>query len=360
MSLASLGWGAPFSDAYKRYARRGNRPGRVARVDRGLCTVITDDGTVRAGLAGRMLGIVARDPLAMPSVGDWVVVRRWDDGRRTIEAVLPRTSAIVRLSAGRSSDGQAIAANATTVAVVESLDPDPDAGRVERLMALAHESGARPVLVLTKADTVPDPDLVAADLAAAAPDTEVIVVSSVTGLGLDRIRDLAPPGATVALLGASGAGKSTLVNSVVGAEVMATKRLRADGRGRHTTSHRAMIPLPGGGAVLDTPGLRLVGLFDRRPGDAARPADGLAHAFADLEELAGYCRFTDCSHSGEPDCAVEAAVSDGQVTWRRLENWRKLQREQAFERRRASVRERTARRHLDRRRHRRPDHVGWE
>ncbi|GAA4895915.1 ribosome biogenesis GTPase [Stackebrandtia albiflava] len=345
MSLASLGWDAQFAASYARFDRRGNRPGRIARVDRGVCTVLTETGTTRASLAGRMLGIIARDPLAMPSVGDWTAVRRWDDDRFTVEAVLPRRSAIVRSTAGKAAEGQAVAANADTVAVVESLDPDPDAGRIERLMALAHESGAEPILVLTKADAVADPDLLAADLATAVPEgTAVIPVSAVTGRGIARVRDYIAVGRTLALIGASGAGKSTLVNTLAGAEVMATRRLRADGRGRHTTSYRALIPIPGGGVVLDTPGLRAVGLFDRRPGDAASPADGLALAFGDLEELAAACRFGDCRHDTEPGCAVAEAVANGLVTTRRLDNWRKLQREQAFERQRVEVRGRDGRR----------------
>ncbi|MFD0559228.1 ribosome biogenesis GTPase [Stackebrandtia endophytica] len=346
-SLASLGWDAKFEAAYQRFDRRGNRPGRIARVDRGVCTVLTATGTIRASLAGRMLGLIAKDPLAMPSVGDWAAIRRWDDDRYTIEAVLPRRSAIVRMTAGKAAEGQAIAANADTVAVVESLDPDPDPGRIERLMALAHESGATPLLLLTKADTVADLDLLIADLTTAAPPgTEVLAVSSHTGLGLDRLREYVAEGRTLALIGASGAGKSTLVNTVVGADVMATRRLRADGRGRHTTSYRAMVPIPGGGVILDTPGLRAVGLFDRRPGDSATPVDGLAKAFEDLERLAASCRFTDCRHEAEPDCAVQAAVEIGDLTVRRLENWRKLQREQSRERARVSARTKQGRKML--------------
>jgi len=361
MSLASLGWGATFEAAYRRFDRRGNRPGRIARVDRGVCTVLTATGTVRASLAGRMLGLIAKDPLAMPCVGDWAAIRHWDDDRYTIEAILPRRSAIVRLTAGKAAEGQAIAANADTVAVVESLDPDPDPGRIERLMALAHESGARPLLVLTKADTVADVDLLVADLTTAAPPgTEVVAVSSHTGAGLDRLREYVTEGRTLALIGASGAGKSTLVNTVVGVDVMATRQLRADGRGRHTTSYRAMIPIPGGGVILDTPGLRAVGLFDRRPGDSATPADGLAKAFDDLEQLAASCRFTDCHHETEPDCAVLAAVELGTLTVRRLDNWRKLQREQSRERARVTARTKQGRKLLAAHGHHRRSRNTWE
>ncbi|MGH8794983.1 MAG: ribosome small subunit-dependent GTPase A [Stackebrandtia sp.] len=348
VSLASLGWDAEFQQSYAPYDRRGNVPGRVARVDRGVCTVLSASGAVRASMAGRMLSRVAADPLAAPSVGDWAVVRTWDDDRRTLEAVLPRRSALVRAGAGKAAEGQAIVANADTVAVVEPLDPDPDAGRVERLAALAYESGATPLLLLTKADAVGDPALLVADLRTAMPGADAIAVSAVTGQGLDELGAYLGPGKTVALLGASGAGKSTLVNRLAGAEVMAVRGLRGDARGRHTTTHRALIPMPHGGVVLDTPGLRTVGLFDRRPGDAAAPVDGLARAFGDLEELATQCRFNDCRHDVEPGCAVVAAVADGALTARRLENWRKLQREQAFERSRAEARARAVQRDRER------------
>lgn len=351
VSLASLGWDAEFRKSYAPYDRPGNTPGRVARVDRGVCTVFTGAGTVRASLAGRMLQLVAQDPLAMPSVGDWVAVRAWEDDRRTLEAVLPRRSAVVRAGAGKTAEGQAVVANADVVAVVESLDPDPDAGRVERLAALAYESGATALLLLTKADAVADPDLLVSDLRTAMPDAPAVAVSTVTGRGVAELARWLGPGRTVALLGASGAGKSTLVNALAGAEVMTVRGLRGDGRGRHTTTHRALVPVPQGGVVLDTPGLRLVGMFDRRPGDAATRDDGLARAFGDLEELAARCRFNDCRHDVEPDCAVLAALGDGRVTGRRLENWRKLQRELDFERGRAAARSRAARRDRDRKEH---------
>lgn len=331
--------------------------GRVARVDRGVCTLLTKAGTTRASLGGRMLGIVAKDSLAMPSVGDWAVIRQWTDDRCTIEAILPRRSALVRSTAGKTAEGQAIVANIDTVAVVEALDPDPDPGRIERLMALAFESGATPILVLTKADAVPDVDLLVSDLKTTAPGSAVLAVSAVTGLGLEQLHRYLSPGQTLAMVGASGGGKSTLVNSLAGAEVMVTRELRADGRGRHTTSHRAMVTVPTGGVVLDTPGLRLVGLFDRRSGDAAVPADGLAHAFNDVDALATRCRFSDCSHESEPDCAVREAITTGDLTARRLQNWRKLQREQAFERNRVAARAHQAQRNARRERRNRLKHT---
>lgn len=324
--LASLGWDADFAAGYSRFDRPGQDPGRVARVDRGVCTVITTRGVVRASLSGGVLAAAAADPLALPCVGDWVVVRAWPDDRLTLEAMLPRRTAVVRNSAARDSHGQVLAANVDIAAVVEPLDPSPDSGRVERLLALAHSSGAEPLLIMTKADLVSRPGAVAAQLSESAPNVPVCVVSVVTGAGIDRLRSRVRNGLTMTLLGPSGCGKSSLVNALAGTTVMATRSPRADLKGRHNTTYRALVPLPGGGAVADTPGLRSVGLFDT--------GQGLAEAFADIEALAQACRFTDCGHSGEPGCAVRAAVSSGDLPERRLMSWRGLHREHALERRR--------------------------
>jgi ribosome biogenesis GTPase / thiamine phosphate phosphatase len=330
--LASLGWDASFTTTYARYAGRDDhRPGRVARVDRGVCTVLTESGTTRASLAGAILSAAAGDPVALPCAGDWVVVREWPDGRFTIEAVLPRRASIVRRTAGKDAVGQVLAANLDAAAVVEPMDPEPDLARIERLLALAWESGARPLVLLAKADLAADPAAVAAQVADVAPGIEVIPVSAQSGDGLDRIRPLVRPGRTLALLGRSGAGKSTLVNALAGATVMTTQQIRgADGKGRHTTTYRALIPIPGGGAVLDTPGLRAVGLLDAE--------SGLDRAFADIEELAAACRFGDCRHEQEPGCAVREALDAGLLPPRRLASWRKLQREVAYEMRRRDLR----------------------
>jgi ribosome biogenesis GTPase len=330
-NLASLGWDAGFAAGYARFDRPDHRPARVARVDRGICTVFAADGMERASLSGGLLVLAGRDPVALPCAGDWVAVRTWPDERHTIEAVLPRRTTVVRATAGRRAQGQVLAANLDAVAIVEPLDPAPDLGRVERLLALAWESGARPLVVLTKADLLADPELVAAEFAEVAPGLEVVVASARSGAGLARLRPLVAPGRTLGLLGPSGAGKSTLVNALAGTTVMATQRIRRrDGRGRHTTTYRALIPLPGGGVVLDTPGVREVGLFDSE--------DGLDRVFADVDVLAEACRFADCRHETEPACAVRAAVEAGDLPVRRLDSWRRLQREVSWQRRRRDVR----------------------
>jgi ribosome biogenesis GTPase / thiamine phosphate phosphatase len=329
--LASLGWDASFANAYARHDRDEIQPARVARVDRGICTVLTPMGAERASLAGAMLGRVARDPVELPCPGDWVAVRTWPDERLTVEAVLPRRTQVVRATAGRQSHGQVLAANLDTAAVVEPMDPSPDPARVERLLALAWESGAEPVLILTKADAVADPATVAGQIGESAPGVRVLTVSARSGRGVAKLRPLVARGRTLGLLGPSGAGKSTLINALVGTPVLATQPVRrGDGRGRHTTTFRALVPVPGGGTVLDTPGLREVGLADL--------ADGLDQVFVDIEELAAGCRFADCGHLLEPGCAVRAALESGELPMRRYESWRKLHREMDWRARRKDAR----------------------
>lgn len=293
--------------------------GRVVRVDRGVAGVLTEAGMVRTSYGADLLAEMACDAGAAPSTGDWVVLREWPDHRVTLDRVLPRRTAVVRAVAGEQSRGQVLCTNVDLVVVVVSLHPDPQLGRIERLLTLAWESGAQPVVVLAKSDLVSDAALVAEDVARAAPGVEVICCSVVTGEGLDRIRELIGGTRTMALLGSSGHGKSTLVNALVGTEVLATRVIREDGRGRHTSVRRELVVLPGGGAVIDTPGLRGIGLIDAEAGVAA--------TFADIEALVARCRFNDCAHAGEPGCAVAAALEDGTLVRRRYESWRKLQRE---------------------------------
>jgi ribosome biogenesis GTPase / thiamine phosphate phosphatase len=319
--LSSLGWDDDLATAYVRYHRPSRCPARVSRVDHGVCTALAAGGAVRASLAGTMLTAAARDPALLPCTGDWVVVHTWRDRRITVEAVLPRSTVIVRAAAGREALGQVLAANADAVAVVEPMDPEPHPGRIERLLALAWESGAQPLVVLSKADTAADPRAVADQFAEAAPAVPVYAVSARTGAGLDALCPYVAHGRTLALLGRSGAGKSSLVNALAGTTVMTVQALRADGRGRHTTTYRSLVPVPSGGAVLDTPGVRGVGLTDA--------AAGLDRAFAEVTALAAGCRFADCAHTVEPDCAVQAAVAAGTLAPRRLASWRRLQQEQA-------------------------------
>ena len=320
--LASLGWDADFSAAYARFAGPGHTPGRVIRVDRGACTLLTSTGTARASLGGGVLAAAARSPERLPCAGDWAVVRAWPDRRVTLEAVLPRRTAVIRAGTGEQSTAQVLAANLDTVAVVEPVDPSPDSGRVERLLALAWESGAVPVVLLTKTDLAADPVALADQIAEIAPGVPVYPVSVTAGTGLDRVRALVGRGRTLGLLGPSGAGKSSLVNALARATVMGTQARRADGRGRHTTTHRALVPLPDGGAVIDTPGLRAVGLLDT--------GTGLDRAFADVTALVARCRFGDCRHQAEPGCAVRDALETGELPRRRYDSWRRLHHEMTY------------------------------
>ncbi|MEU7590751.1 ribosome small subunit-dependent GTPase A [Micromonospora sp. NPDC049230] len=329
IDLTALGWDA---ERATYAARRGeHHPGRVARVDRGVCTVLTAAGPIRASLGPVVLATAAGDPSALPCAGDWVLLTHWPDRRVTVEAVLPRRGALIRRTAGKDSSGQVLAANLDAAAVVEPVHPEPDVGRIERLLSLAHESGARPLVVLTKADLAADPAALARQLAAIAPGVPVLPVSAEHGVGLGPLRAEVTPGRTLGLLGPSGAGKSSLVNALVGAVMMPTQAIRrVDGKGRHTTTWRALVPIPGGGAVIDTPGVRAVGLLDG--------AVGLDRAFADIAGLAEGCRYADCGHDGEPACAVREALQTGELPTRRWESWRRLQGELSHESRRREAR----------------------
>ncbi|WP_433471806.1 ribosome small subunit-dependent GTPase A [Spirillospora sp. CA-142024] len=324
--LAAYGWDETLENEFTSHRAAGLTPARVAAVDRGLCDVVAEDGPARAS-APASSPLSSSDspggPVAAPCTGDWAALRAGGPGGRpAVAALLPRRTAIVRSSAARDSRGQVLAANVDTVAIAVSLAARPDLGRVERLLALAWESGARPVVVLTKADRAAGTAGTArSEVAAAAPGVDVVACSAATGDGVDAVR--AVLAGTVVLLGPSGAGKSTLGNALLGEDVLATGAVReADGKGRHTTVRRELLPLPGGGVLIDTPGLRGVGLFEA--------SQGLERTFADIEELAAACRFGDCAHDTEPGCAVLAAVEDGTLPPRRLVSYRKLLRENAW------------------------------
>jgi ribosome biogenesis GTPase len=305
--LRELGWNPELAENLE----PGLVPGRVAAVHRGAFDVWTEEGSVRSRLPGRLV----HDGIDV-GAGDWVGL---EDG--LIRSVLPRRSAIVRNAAGLTTTAQTLAANVDVAFAVSSLGPDLEPRRIERYLVTLWESGASPEIVLTKADRLDDPWPLVAQVEAVALGVPVHVVSAVTGQGCDALRARIGEGATAVLLGSSGVGKSTLVNLWLGEETMATRETREDDdEGRHTTTHRQLLVLPGGGVVIDTPGLRELQLWD--VGSAALDA-----TFADVEELAADCRFADCTHVHEPDCAVLAAVQSGELPGERLHSWRKLQRE---------------------------------
>ncbi|MEW2416342.1 ribosome small subunit-dependent GTPase A [Streptomyces sp. NPDC046866] len=315
--LAGLGWDAAWEAEFAPYAAQGLLPGRVVRVDRGRCDVMTADGIVHADTAF----VTPHDPLRVICTGDWAAVEAAGNPRY-VKAYLPRRTAFVRSTSSQRSEGQILAANVDHAIIAVSLAVELDLGRIERFLALAWESGAQPLVVLTKADLVPDPvslSYLVQDVEAAAPGVQVLTVSSLTGEGTDVLAAVVADGTSV-LLGISGAGKSTLANALLGADVMEVQATReVDGKGRHTTTTRNLLALPGGGVLIDTPGLRGVGLWDAET--------GVGQAFSEIEEYAAECRFHDCAHEAEPGCAVLDAVESGALPQRRLDSYRKLLRE---------------------------------
>ncbi|WP_367320080.1 ribosome small subunit-dependent GTPase A [Streptomyces sp. HUAS ZL42] len=316
-ALAPYGWDEDWADAFAPYGSEGLLPGRVVRVDRGQCDVVTADGTVRADTAF----VTPHDPLRVVCTGDWVAVEPAGNPRY-VRTYLPRRTAFVRSTSSKRSEGQILAANVDHAIVAVSLAAELDLGRLERFLALGWESGAQPVVVLTKADLVPDAVTLAhlvQDVELSAPGVPVLPVSALDGDGLEVLVAVVSGGTSV-LLGQSGAGKSTLANALIGEEVMDVQATReADGKGRHTTTTRNLLALPGGGVLIDTPGLRGVGLWDA--------GSGVGQVFSEIEELAEECRFHDCAHEAEPGCAVQAAISSGELAVRRLDSYRKLMRE---------------------------------
>jgi ribosome biogenesis GTPase len=328
------GWDADWEAEFAPYAEQGLLPGRVVRVDRGLCDVVTPAGTVRADTEF----VIPRDPMKVVCTGDWVAVDPDGSDPRYVRTLLPRRTAFVRSTSSKRSEGQVLATNVDHVVICVSLAVELDLGRIERFLALAmscstgeallhksalsRESAAQPVVVLTKADLVPEAATLGhlvQDVETSAPGVPVLAVSSATGAGLD-ILEAVLAGGTAVLLGQSGAGKSTLANVLLGEDVMDVQAIRdMDGKGRHTTTTRNLLALPGGGVLIDTPGLRGVGLWDA--------AIGVGQVFSEIEEFAADCRFQDCAHVAEPGCAVLAALDSGALPERRLESYRKLLRE---------------------------------
>lgn len=334
--LAELGWSATFASGFAAHTSLGREPARVVAEDRGSYHVLGAPGEARATVTGRLRFEADEDSAAFPAVGDWVAVEAGMTGETVIHAVLPRRSALVRQAAGRRTEAQVVGANLDVVFVVASLNADLNLRRLERYVATAWESGAEPVILLSKADLCADVDAAVLGVASVAAGAPVLVESAVDGRGIDEVRARIGRGRTAAFVGSSGVGKSTLLNRLAGGDIAATQDIREDdARGRHTTTRRELHLLPGGGLVLDTPGMRELQLWD---------GDGLERTFADVDELASACRFADCGHDGEPGCAVEAAVADGTLGADRLASWRKLRREAAHHERRVDVLARNAER----------------
>lgn len=315
--LASYGWSDRVA-ALVAMADPRLVPARVVRVDRDRCLTVTPGGERTA------------TAVDLPAVGDWVALR----GTEVIE-VLPRWSRLARHGAGEAITEQVLAANVDLVLVVTGLDRAVKPSRVERELVVAWDAGARPLVVLNKADACTDPAGAEAvkDALADRVQADVVITSASDGRGVDAVRSRIGPSDTIVLVGASGVGKSSLANCLLGGNTLETNPVRTrDGKGRHTTSARHLLAVPGGGCLIDTPGTRSLGLLDA--------TEGMAQAFADVDALAVGCRFGDCAHDAEPDCAVGAAVAAGELSGDRLESWRKLGREAAWAERRLDARAR--------------------
>lgn len=318
LTLEELGWTPQRAASFGSRARDGLRPGRV----------VSSGGIVRAQMADGPVEVIrprhrpyASDEDASPAVGDWLALEPLpaEPGRAVLRAVLPRRGTLVR---GRSEDGrpQVLATNLDLALLVSGLDQDLNPRRIERYLLLAVEAGVRPVVILNKSDIAVDLPRAVSEVHAVVPGTRVLVSSAVTGDGVEEIRAHLAPGLTACLLGSSGVGKSSLTNALLGAERQVVRAIREDdSRGRHTTTSRELFPVPGGGLLIDTPGLRTVGVI----GDEA----SLAASFEDVATLALQCRFGDCGHQGEPGCAVRAAIEDGRLPAGRLASHRKLEAE---------------------------------
>jgi ribosome biogenesis GTPase / thiamine phosphate phosphatase len=325
-TLQALGWTDELEAAFAEYAERGFEPARVVAEHRGGYYVRSSRGDHLAHARGRLRD----DELwgGMPAVGDWVAIVDAPGDHRAIETVLPRRTKVSRKTPWLKAEEHILAANVDTLFIVSGLDADFNVRRLERYMVAAWDSGADPVLVLTKLDMCEDEDALL-DAESVAMGVPVLAVSNVTGEGIDPIRELLRPARTFALIGSSGVGKSTLINRLAGKTLMQTGGLRRDGRGRHTTRHRQLLVLPDGTIVIDTPGLRELQVWE---GD-------VDEAFSDIAELAAQCRFNDCAHESEPDCAVRGALATGELDEGRWASYLKLQRELNATRRRRGTRE---------------------
>ena len=314
MDLEDLGWDAFFADAFTPHEGQGLIPARVFARHHGPCELVTPSGRFGGVPAGKLADA------ELPVVGDWVAARVLDGERKAvIEAVLPRRSAFTRKEASRRSVEQVVAANVDTMFLATAFGSDLNPRRVERYLTAAWDSGAAPVLVVNKLDSADDAPAQLARLEAVSLGVPVLALSAATGEGMDALDPYLSRGRTAAIVGSSGVGKTTLVNRLLDGVPLPTGETSAGGRGRHTTTRRDLFLLPTGGLLLDTPGMRELALW--------ADEEALGSTFPEVAELAATCRFGDCAHTGEPGCAISAALADGTLPMERYDAWRSLQRE---------------------------------
>ncbi len=333
LKLKQLGWNQYFVEAFKQYANKGYTAGRIALEHKGMYRVLCEDGNLLAEVTGKMRH-EAKESSDFPAVGDWVVITsRKEEQKATIHAVLSRKSKFSRKKAGVTTEEQLVATNIDTVFLVNALNTDFNLRRLERYLLMAWESGANPVIILSKSDLCDDSEQKIKEAERIALGVPIHAISAEKREGLEQLDPYIQVGKTIALLGSSGTGKSTLTNVLYGDSILEVKSIREDDdKGRHTTTHRELVLLKNGGIIIDTPGMRELQLWDAD--------EGISHSFTDIEELAAQCKFKDCHHDSEPGCSVQEALSTGMLSKERFASYLKLQRELAYLNRRESQKQR--------------------
>ena len=327
MGLTKLGWNAERDQQFAPHLAKGFIPARVAVEDKHFYRIWTVDAELSAQVTGKLIHESRRDHSVLPKVGDWVAIKLVpNEEKATIQAILPRRTRMTRKMTGRATAEQILATNIETVFLVTAADPTFNAARLERMLVMAHESGARPVVILNKIDLCDDLDAKLAEATRVAGDALVLAACALTGRGVKKLAALIKPGDTVVFIGTSGVGKSSLINRLYGEDIQATVEVRAnDAKGRHTTSWREMIFLPKGGVVIDTPGMREFHIW--------AAGEGAKETFPEIEALAPGCHFRDCTHTKEKNCAVLAALAAGTLPRERYDSFVKLQLEISYLRR---------------------------
>lgn len=337
MDLNKIGWNKAFEGAFEEYKDKGYKPGRVFAEYKNAYKIMCEDGEMLAEISGK-LHFAAEQQGDFPAVGDWVALTvRPEENRATIHHVLPRMSKFSRKVAGTNIKEQIVASNIDTVFIVNSLNNDFNVRRLERYLLLAWESGANPVIVLSKSDLCSNIEEKLAEAEAVAIGVPIHSVSTFQDMGLQELKKYFKEGHTIALLGSSGVGKSSIINYFLGDTVQKIQELRNDGqKGKHTSTHREIFILPEGGLIIDTPGMREIQLWDAE--------SGLQETFEDIEALAANCFFKDCKHKNEPKCALREAIENNLLSEERLESYKKLQKELLFLERKQGIANRLAQR----------------